>query len=512
VKELSSDTRLIRLIFTLIGVFLLFFTIPENTFSEPVDTLNLQLQWVYPLKVTDLKLVDFNGDGINEILVGYDSDSARVGILDAVNQTILFQSDGLLGPVIAVEAGDLNGDSATDIFCGGKLNTYVGPGYLTILYGSGFDSTYNLLNLDYSVTAVALYSPGADTGCILLVGTWYDYRWKCEPFHNYDGFLDLGNLFQFACLSLACACTTNLGEMDAIRVFDINGDGIDDVICGHDFNYYCPTGTSYTLDGWCKITVCFPETIETVVTLEDPGYGVIFDKMEIGDIDGDASPEVVISYRRYWSLALPPLPNLFSFNTNTWEAEWSIEHDSSQITGLVTCHLLNGPSASLCVAYQNGIIRIKDGATGTDLAISRQLPLINHFVLGNVDQDSLTEICIASDDSLYVYETPSITTDVEEIEDYSHPEGFCLFQNYPNPFNPETIIRFTIPFASEVTLSIYNILGEQVRTFHRHYKAGTHTLMWDGKNSSGEEIASGVYLYKLSAGSYQETKKMVLIR
>lgn len=510
-KELTSDTRLIRLIFTLIGVFLLFFTIPENTFSEPVDTLNLQLQWVCPLKVKDLKLVDFNGDGINEILVGYDSDSARVGILDAVNQTMLFQSHGLLGPIIAVSSGDLNGDGTTDIFCGGEFNTiYVDSGYLTILYGSGFDSTYNLLNLDYSVTTVALYSPGADTGYILLVGTWYLYWWQCEPFHHYYGHRDLGNLFQFNCLSLACACTTNLGEMGAIKVFDIDGDGINDVICGHTYNWFCPSGTSSISDGWCKITVCFPETIETVVALEEFLRHINFGEMVIGDVDGDASPEIVISYYSYgWTSALS---RLFCFNAGTWEAEWSIQGDSIEIKGLATCYLLNGPSASLCVAYQNGIIRIKDGATGTDLAISRQLPRINHFVLGNVDQDSLTEICIASDDSLYVYETPSITTGVEEIEDYSHPEGFCLFQNYPNPFNPQTNIRFALPKACNVTITIYSILGEKVREFEKRYEAGTHTLMWDGTNSSGKEIASGIYLYKLRAGGYQDTKKMVLIR
>jgi hypothetical protein len=478
VKELTSDTRLIRLIFTLIGVFLLFFTIPENTFSEPVDTLNLQLQWIYPLKVKDLKLVDFNGDGINEILVGYDSDSARVGILDAVNQAMLFQSHGLLGPIIAVSSGDLNGDGTTDIFCGGEFNTiYVDPGYLTILYGSGFDSTYSLLNLDYSVTTVALYSPGADTGYILLVGTYYYYTWECEPFHHYHGVLHSGNLFQFNCLSLACACTTNLGEMGAIKVFDIDGDGINDVICGHTYNWFCPSGTSYELYGWCKITVCFPETIETVVALGEWQRHIRFGEMVIGDVDGDGSPEVVISYNSLNVGWTSTLSRLFCFNAGTWEAEWSIQGGSIEIKGLAICYLLNGPSASLCVAFQNGIIRIKDGATGTDLAISRQLPHINHFVLGNVDQDSLTEICIASDDSLYIYETPSITTDVEEIEDYSHPEGFCLFQNYPNPFNPQTNIRFALPKPCNVTITIYSILGERVREFKKRYEAGTHTLM-----------------------------------
>ena len=93
-----------------------------------------------------------------------------------------------------------------------------------------------------------------------------------------------------------------------------------------------------------------------------------------------------------------------------------------------------------------------------------------------------------------------------------HPDKFCLFQNYPNPFNPQTNIRFDLPLASNVTITIYSILGEKVREFEKRYEAGAHTLMWDGKNSSGKDVTSGVYFYKLNAGNYQETRKMVLIR
>ena len=92
------------------------------------------------------------------------------------------------------------------------------------------------------------------------------------------------------------------------------------------------------------------------------------------------------------------------------------------------------------------------------------------------------------------------------------PLAYALSENFPNPFNPQTNIRFDVPVASNVTVTIYNILGEKIRKFEKRYEAGTHTLMWDGKNSSGEDIASGVYFYKLSAGNYQETRKMVLIR
>jgi hypothetical protein len=513
-KKLPQHIQFTHWLFILILAFLFLVLFCENTLAGHVDTLDLQLQWVYPLQTKDMKLVDFNHDGINEILVGFNSDSARVGILDVVSQSMVWQSPAFNGTIYTVAAGDRNNDGVLDIVCGGDRSGGFN-GYIEVLDGPSFDSTHSLLNLDYWVSAVALYSPATDTGCRLLVGTggWSD--WNCDPGPYSFGFINYGNLFLFNCSSLTPACTTTLGVIGAIRVFDIDGDDIDDVICGHTPNYFCHTGTSFTESGYCKITVSFSESTETVVTLQEPACYLMshadFDEMEIGDIDGDASPEVVISYHTH-CYAGPNIPRLLSFDASTWEPEWSIERDSSEITGLAICHLLNGPSASVCVAYQNGIIRIKDGTVGTDLATSRQLPRINHFVMGNVDQDGVTEICMASDDSLYVYESPSLTVDVEQTKDDLHPENFFLFQNYPNPFNPETVIRFTIPASSIVTLRIYNILGEHIQTFQKHCKAGTHTFIWDGKNSSGKNVASGVYLYKLSAGSYQDTKKMVLIR
>lgn len=99
------------------------------------------------------------------------------------------------------------------------------------------------------------------------------------------------------------------------------------------------------------------------------------------------------------------------------------------------------------------------------------------------------------------------------------PKAFELSQNYPNPFNPTTTIRYTLPSVRDgeetlpTTLRIYNILGEVVRTLVDEPKsAGVHYEIWDGKDDQGEQVASGVYFYRLRAGEFSETKKMVLLK
>ena len=94
------------------------------------------------------------------------------------------------------------------------------------------------------------------------------------------------------------------------------------------------------------------------------------------------------------------------------------------------------------------------------------------------------------------------------------PQSFELSQNFPNPFNPTTTIRFGLPKEAKVTLKIYNILGEEVATLvHDEPKpAGFHVVVWDGRNRSGQPVASGVFVYRLNAGERVLNMKMLLIR
>lgn len=88
-----------------------------------------------------------------------------------------------------------------------------------------------------------------------------------------------------------------------------------------------------------------------------------------------------------------------------------------------------------------------------------------------------------------------------------------LEQNYPNPFNPKTVIRYSLPVNQSVTLKIYDIGGREVRTLvNTAQQSGNYTVEWDGLDDFGKAISGGIYLYKLSAGKYQHTRKMIYLK
>jgi hypothetical protein len=93
------------------------------------------------------------------------------------------------------------------------------------------------------------------------------------------------------------------------------------------------------------------------------------------------------------------------------------------------------------------------------------------------------------------------------------PGDYSLNQNYPNPFNPSTNISFTLGKATRARVEVFNILGALIATpFNGQASAGQNLVVWDGRNDSGELVASGVYLYRLSTDSYSETRKMMLLK
>ena len=102
---------------------------------------------------------------------------------------------------------------------------------------------------------------------------------------------------------------------------------------------------------------------------------------------------------------------------------------------------------------------------------------------------------------------PAGWTSIEEIPN-SLVNTFALDQNYPNPFNPSTKIRFTLPQAGNVNLSVYNLLGEKVaEVMNQEMTSGTFEVTFDGSN-----LSSGIYFYKINANNYTATKKMILMK
>jgi hypothetical protein len=94
------------------------------------------------------------------------------------------------------------------------------------------------------------------------------------------------------------------------------------------------------------------------------------------------------------------------------------------------------------------------------------------------------------------------------------PTAFALRQNTPNPFNPATTIRFDLPKPVKVTLVVYNLLGQEVIRLldNQFMEAGFHRIQWTGRNGAGRTTASGMYLYRIQAGTFTVTKKMTLLR
>jgi len=102
----------------------------------------------------------------------------------------------------------------------------------------------------------------------------------------------------------------------------------------------------------------------------------------------------------------------------------------------------------------------------------------------------------------------SLSAQIKEI-----PNDFSVSQNYPNPFNPTTSIKYGIPQNARVNLTVFNILGQSVRTLvNAEQESGNYTVIWDGRNDFGGQVSSGIYLYRISAGSFSHTVKMNLLK
>jgi hypothetical protein len=151
--------------------------------------------------------------------------------------------------------------------------------------------------------------------------------------------------------------------------------------------------------------------------------------------------------------------------------------------------------------------------TGTTWFTVKTPGLVTVFDL--VFTDSTTGYAVG--DSGVVLKYSPVVTGVQEIQSLT-PAAAGLSQNYPNPFNPSTVINYTLPMQSTVTLTIYNVLGQEViRLADENQDAGYYTARWVGANAMGNPVATGLYFYKLEAlgtdgNIFTEVKKMLFLK
>ena len=161
----------------------------------------------------------------------------------------------------------------------------------------------------------------------------------------------------------------------------------------------------------------------------------------------------------------------------------------------------------ICISYEDEDV-IEDES---ELALYHHEDTIWRDITTSLDTDNNILCGQTSSLSPFVITQPLVTGLAGTNDDL--PDEFSLSQNYPNPFNPNTEIQFALPRAGQVKLGIYNIIGQRVVTLVDGFMAaGYHRVMWDSRNSSGKDVASGIYLYKLEAGDFVRSRKMLLLK
>ena len=269
-------------------------------------------------------------------------------------------------------------------------------------------------------------------------------------------------------------------------------------------------------DTWIELTTPVPNT--TVLTIGVSNAGTIFAGTQLNGVfrstdAGTTWVEVSNGLGQYFIITsflfqpngdvlLSAFDGVFrsSNNGDAWEKQ-------GVVPSLAVRDLERDSAGNLFIASSGGVaVSEDDGATWSNI----------NSGLWHLDAKALL---IDETDNIYVgtrgggvFKTQFIPTSVE-LTQGEFPETFVLEQNYPNPFNPGTSIRYEISRATHVTITVFDALGRTVRTLvDRAISAGAHSTVWNGRDSRGSRVASGLYFYRLEAGDFQQTAKMLLVK
>lgn len=173
------------------------------------------------------------------------------------------------------------------------------------------------------------------------------------------------------------------------------------------------------------------------------------------------------------------------------------------------------PNAADDLKYR---LEVSDKADLSDMVAVYDDIEANQFTIENLeDKTYFWRVSSKTDDGVYSLSSRTGSFSVNNVTDFDEntilPIKFRVEQNYPNPFNPSTNISFTIGEDNFVTVKIYNLLGEEVRTLvSKELTKGSHLLKWNGIDNDGKAVATGIYLYKVKSGENLSVRKMMLLK
>jgi len=473
---------------------------------------------------------DVNGDGFKDIITGYPGGDGYVKIFlgganfDTIADLQIMGDGGSFGSEVGC-AGDLNKDGYDDIIVGapsasnpnngaelaGKAHIYFGGSPMDTLVDLILQDSYWYYGFGSSVTSAGdVNNDGYDDAMVAAPDDWG----AVGRVFIYLGGEDMDSIYDIRIE----------GHPDSAEHFgwsvagigDINSDEYDDILVGSPFAGV-PWGTG-------KATIYFGgnpmDTIPDVVLKGDitTFYNFGRNVASAKDVDGDGIPDMLVSNTKKTkvfygsspsdtgaSVTLPVGYSISSAGDVNQDGYGDVIASDDKYPQ--STHIFYGGTS------MDGEADITLKAKDTTLAGFG----LKVACLGDINGDGYDKVMISSGgDSLrhgIIFIYTSNPTSVEESDKEEQVNDFHLSQNYPNPFNPGTVIEYVSPVNSRVNLSIYNILGQHIKTLVDEYqKAGHRKVIWNGTDQAGREVSSGVYFYRLKTESIVEVKKMLLLR
>jgi hypothetical protein len=502
-------------ILNLLSTVLVLFLLPANAlFAEEFMMVPAQQQvWGFAAAYRSHQVIDFNQDGFDDLAVLYRD---RLVVYSIALDTVLWQltGDDLAGFTIHEDAS--SGQMEAFVFtCSRNLYHYWYPDTSAtdsihqtgwpgmdmscpraqlVIRDLGSNGTFELIVSERIATSYLCRMTGWDVSC-------YDNFTFGLPDMAEQEFFDQYQYGHYASDSVSLEA-------------DLDGDGFKETVSfgrslrgGCEYNDEGEMLGGYTVASW-EITV-YNQLGQRI--------GIEYDSRNVGATVGDFDPALAgdeclakVTETEYsgglFSTNEPHDLFCFKLNDGQFVTLWSGNAAEYRFDFL----LHPAFPGMFCLEHQSGLAwHVFDGSNGSQVhtVYGLQPQLVTIGGLFTPAADTGLQIVQLAGDTITLYGT-AVPTDVDDPIGSLLPTDMVLEPNYPNPFNPATAIRFHLPMAADVRLEIFNTAGQRVaKLIDQYLPAGAHSAMWD---ASGH--ASGVYMYRLTAGELSQSRKMVLLK
>jgi len=485
------------------------------------------------------QLQDINGDGKLDIVTSRQSwNQLGIYLNTSDDNSVSFASKIIIENVVAASRpafADLNGDGKIDMVATAYLNN----GRDIFIYSNNSTEENIDFNLEFSILAGG--EPPGDE----------DWNWSSSnptlADIDGDGKLDImvtnGNC-GFGCSVSGVSIIRNISTNDElifeyeysdfyqyesnswplrINVSDLNGDGKPDLL---------------TNDWGGGISILVNSSTEGNIALEEQmiiGIGSFPLSIATADLNMDSTPEIVVAN---WQVeGMRVIHNFLpvEYQVNNPPANFSLSEpsnntqitvdESNMNTGFITFSWsassdANGDSLYYLMRVTSAEIGNHDMDTNAPFIDLSYIDIIEDMSENNVTAAVLEWTVhvtdgidtVEADNAPYTMEIDGANALSAYLERLIADE-FAIHQNYPNPFNPVTTLRYDLPENGHVNITIYDMLGREVKTLiNQTQDAGYRSVIWNATNDYGKPVSAGIYLYQIQVGEYISTKKMVLLK